>query len=77
MRIKASNPEHQRYSVLLDGVDISTISMEADDVANVVVVGVRNRQGQLIRCDGRPLTAVVTGKVTIIPSVNEPIEAVQ
>jgi hypothetical protein len=73
MKIVASNPEHRaRYVVFLDGLDISDCVTQADDIAHEVVVVVRRPNGQKVRNEGKILTAVVRGHVSIISRIDQP-----
>lgn len=73
MRVEAKNPLHRRlYAIYLDGVDISDCCVEADDIAHEAVVFVRTRDGQDVRrsADGKRLTALLRGHVTLVPHVS-------
>jgi len=73
VKIEARNAEHvRRYEVYLDGVNVSDCVKEADDIAHEVVAIIRRPDGSLVRNQGRVLTAVVRGQVTIVSKVNEP-----
>lgn len=75
MKINARDPgAAARYGVFVDGVDISGITHEADDVAHVVTVVVLGRDGKAIRNDrGEMLLAKVYGHVAIVSRVSEPM----
>jgi hypothetical protein len=63
--------DRERYSVLLDGFDISEAIQTADDVAHEVTIVLRKPNGEPFRrADQAVLTATVRGRVTLVPRVN-------
>lgn len=73
MKISATNRDHRaRYTVYLDGVDVSDCVQEADDVAHTVTLVIRRPDGSLVRLGTRVLKATVFGHVTIVSRANAP-----
>lgn len=70
MKVQASDLAHRaKYEIYLDGVNISDAVVDADDVAHIVRVVVRDAKGQPFRRDGVPLGAVLHGHVAIVSKV--------
>lgn len=70
MKVRAQDGNNKtRYSILLEGVDISECVAEADDVSHEVTVVIRDSLGQLVRGPKGVLTARIYGHVTIVPHI--------
>lgn len=74
MKISAKNAEHRaRYEIYVDGVNVSEITHEADDVAHVVTFVVLGRDGRAIRNSANQLLlGQIRGHVAIVSKVNAP-----
>jgi hypothetical protein len=74
MKISAKNADHRaRYEIYVDGINVSGIVHEADDITHVVTIVVCGRDGKPIRNASKQLLlGKVFGHVSIVSKVNEP-----
>jgi hypothetical protein len=74
VKVSAANKDDAlRYEIYLDGVNVSNVVTQADDVAHQVVFVIRTPDGNVLRrADGKALTVKGDGHVAIVSKINEP-----